>query len=99
MIKEGGQEFPLNAILMSDLQDELLRLRPGETVSKSNEWLRPIATNDFDRTCAVAEVGLLSGCDVQFNHVISENPQIIGAIFTRRPNVPLMDFIEPIGTA
>jgi hypothetical protein len=78
----------LNHARLADLQTELLRLKTGKILAKANDWLEPISPDDMERACANGAAAVFCGCDVSFEQTISENPKVIGAVFTKHWSIP-----------
>jgi hypothetical protein len=88
----------LNESRLLELQRELLRLRTGETLAKSNEWLAPISSDDISRVSAIGSAGIFCGCNVQYDQVISTNPEVRGVVFTRHGGpLPALEIATPEG--
>jgi hypothetical protein len=81
------------------LSRELFRLRPKETLAKSNEALEEITPNDLDRICAISGLAMAAGCSLQAEVVISENPKVIGVIFIKEDINPALMDSPPEGSA
>jgi hypothetical protein len=86
----------LNHPLLNDLQLQLLRLRPGEQFKLPNGHFDAVSKDPLELTI-IAEIGVHNGCAIKMNTQISEDPPIFGYIFTRTDDVPLLDWIEPVG--
>jgi hypothetical protein len=54
----------------------------------------------MERHMAIADAAAAFGCDVKFHQKISENPDVMGAVFTRNEGpMPAFEAAEPEGTA
>jgi hypothetical protein len=89
-------QVDMNHPLLNELQIKLLRLKPGEELKVPSNHFDAVTTDPLDLT-VIGEIGIVNGCNVAFDRVISENPPVRGYIFTRLGDVPLMDWIEPEG--
>jgi hypothetical protein len=64
------------------LYRELLRLKPLQTLSKSNQWLETLSSDD-DVQRELAAAAIDCRCNVAFRKKISADPEAIGAVFTK----------------
>jgi hypothetical protein len=85
-----------NHPLLNELQINLLRLRPGEQLKLPFGHFDALTTDPLELTIFF-EVGIVNGCDVRADEIISEHPTVRGYVFTRREDVPLLEWIEPEG--
>jgi hypothetical protein len=69
---------------LKKLYRELLRLKPLQTLSKSNQWLESFSSGDDVRR-TVAALAIDCRCSVAFRHKISEDPKAVGVVFTKLP--------------
>ena len=88
-------DIDLNHPVISDLQLQLLRLRPGEQLKLPDSHFAALSKEPLELT--IVEVGVISGCDVKYSTLISEEPPVRGYIFTRRADVPILNWVEPKG--
>lgn len=83
---------------LRQLQTELLRLRLGDVLVRTNESLK-VGINDVDRTIQIGELAIMAGCDVKFNELVEPDPPLYGMKFTRRSDVPIFEGIDSAGSA
>ena len=69
---------------LKKLYRELLRLKPLQTLSKSNQWLESFSSGDDVRR-TIAALASDCRCNVAFRHKISEDPNAVGVVFTKLP--------------
>jgi hypothetical protein len=74
-----------------------LRLKPGDVLWKSNEWLG--INDDVKRIHQIAELSIMAGSDVKLDQLIEAPSPVRGVIFARRSDVPMLDGSEPSGSA
>lgn len=95
-IEIPSSTIDLNHPLLNELQINLLRLRPGEQLKLPFNHFDALTTDPLEQTI-IFEVGIVNGCNVRADEVISENPTVRGYVFTRHEDVPLLEWIEPEG--
>jgi hypothetical protein len=86
-------DVDLNHPVINDLQVQLLRLKPGEQLKLPHSHFAALSKEPLELT--IVEVGVISGCDVKYSALISEEPPVRGYIFTRRVDVPILNWVEP----
>jgi hypothetical protein len=88
-------EIGLDHPVVNDLQVQLLRLRPGEQLKLPHSHFAGLSKEPLELT--IVEIAVASGCDVKYSTLISEEPPVLGYIFTRRADVPILNWAEPEG--
>jgi hypothetical protein len=89
-------DIDLNHPVINDLQVQLLRLKPGVQLKLPDSHFAALSKEPLELT--IVEVGVISGCDVKYSTLISEQPPVRGYIFTRRADVPMLNWVaEPEG--
>lgn len=84
---------------LEKLQLELIRPRPSQVYSISNEALGQIFPDAFERDAAIASMTMEAGCDIEWNQIIATDPEVRGVVFTRRADLPAFDAMDPEGEA
>ena len=69
---------------LKKLYRELLRLKPLQTLSKSNQWLESFSSGD-DMRREIAAAAIDCRCNVAFCQKISADQEAIGVVFTKLP--------------
>lgn len=95
-IEVPASNVDVNHPLLTELQRDLLRLKAGEQLKLDQNHFDAVSMDPMELTI-IGEIGAISGCDIGFDKLISDNPPKRGYIFTRLDHVPSLEWSEPEG--
>jgi hypothetical protein len=90
----GPSTIDMHDSILEDLRLRLMRLKPSEQLKLPSDHLKSLSDSSFERDCVVGETAIVYGCNVEFGRKLSENPTVYGYIFTRRDDLPVLEWAE-----